>query len=398
MKYWFTTLMLITVATLSYGQEAKRMAVVETSTCYMRIAPDYESALETQELMGTVVEIVGESGYWREIVSPQPYKAWTTEKTLVEMSEKQIKEYVAAPKYMFTELYGHVYMEPSEKAQTICDLVGGDVLRVALNGTNSSRQTAATTTGEKEQMEVAAQKETKEEEKMIGKMAVTKGKWVQVMLPSGAKGWVLKSQVRMLGERVDIRIGDQKNGLTEDKQEIQTGGQQEGVIGAKKMEDIIASAHQLLGVPYLWGGMSSKGVDCSGLVRISAIMNDVLLPRNASQQIFCGAPVEMQCDPAFWDEDSRIIKDKNDRAEKGEFKMDFIEEMNERVKNLRRGDLVFFGTPATAEKPRRVTHVGIYLGGNRIIHSSHKVRINSLIPGDADYYENAHRLMAACRY
>ena len=41
------------------------MAVVETSTCYMRIAPDYESALETQELMGTVVEIVGESGYWR---------------------------------------------------------------------------------------------------------------------------------------------------------------------------------------------------------------------------------------------------------------------------------------------------------------------------------------------
>lgn len=286
-------------------------------------------------------------------MSPQPYKAWTTEKTLVEMSEKQIKEYEDAPKYMFTELYGHVYMEPSEKAQTICDLVGGDVLRVALNGNKT----------------------------------VTKGKWAQVVLPSGARGWALKSQVRMLGERVDIRIGDHKERLT--------GGQQEGVIGAKKMEDIIASAHQLLGVPYLWGGMSSKGVDCSGLVRISAIMNDVLLPRNASQQILCGAPVEMQCDPAFWDEDSRIIKDKN---EKCEFKMDFIEEMNGRVKNLKRGDLVFFGTPATAEKPRRVTHVGIYIGDNRIIHSSHKVRINSLIPGDADYYENAHRLLAACRY
>jgi cell wall-associated NlpC family hydrolase len=71
--------------------------------------------------------------------------------------------------------------------------------------------------------------------------------------------------------------------------------------------------------------------------------------------------------------------------------------MNGRVQNLKRGDLVFFGTPATAEKPRRVTHVGIYLGDNRIIHSSHKVRINSLIPGDADYYENAHRLIAATR-
>ena len=85
----------ILIAAAGHAQD-KRMAVVETSTCYMRIAPDYESALETQELMGTVVEIVGESGYWREIVSPQPYKAWATEKTLVEMTAKEIKEYEAA--------------------------------------------------------------------------------------------------------------------------------------------------------------------------------------------------------------------------------------------------------------------------------------------------------------
>ena len=112
------------------GPEAqKRMAVVETSTCYMRLMPDYESALETQELMGTVVEIVGQKGYWREIVSPQPYKAWTTEKTLVEMTPEQIREYEDAPKYMFTGLYGHIYEEPSAKAATICDLVGGDVIR-----------------------------------------------------------------------------------------------------------------------------------------------------------------------------------------------------------------------------------------------------------------------------
>ena len=312
------------------------MAVVETSTCYMRIAPDYESALETQELMGTVVEIVGESGYWREIVSPQPYKAWTTEKTLVEMSAEQLKEYEQAPKYMFTELYGHIYMEPSDKAQTICDLVGGDVMRVTLAG---------------------------------GK-AVTKGKWAQVTLPSGTKGWVSKTAVKPLGERIDILKGDTSDQLVSDE----------------KMEAIIASAQQLLGVPYFWGGMSAKGVDCSGLVRISAIMNEVLLPRNASQQVCCGAPVEMGYDPAFEDVNYRIV-----------CLNEFIEEMKARVKNLKRGDLVFFGTPATAEKSMRVTHVGIYLGDNRIIHSSHKVRINSLIPGDADYYENAHRLIAATR-
>ena len=149
----------MTAATMT-AQE-KRMAVVETSTCYMRIAPDYESALETQELMGTVVEIVGEQGYWREIVSPQPYKAWTTEKTLVEMTGEEMDEYKKAPKYIFTELYGHIYTKPSEKSQTICDLVGGDVMRMALKGGRADK---------------AVRTEPR---------AVTKGKWAQVVLPSG---------------------------------------------------------------------------------------------------------------------------------------------------------------------------------------------------------------------
>lgn len=294
---------------VSGSAQDKRMAVVETSTCYMRIAPDYESALETQELMGTIVEIVGESSYWREIVSPQPYKAWTTEKTLVEMTSEEIQEYKEAPKYMFTELYGHIYMEPSEKSQTICDLVGGDVMRmVHKNG-----------------------------------KAVIKGRWAMVMLPSGKTGWVKKSAVEELGERIDIRMGEGSGNM----------------ISRERMEAIISSAHQLLGAPYLWGGMSAKGVDCSGLVRISAIMNGVLLPRNASQMIKCGIPVQLD--------------------------------------QLQRGDLVFFGTAASDEKPMRVTHVGIYLGDNHIIHSSHLVRINSLDPEAPDYYENAHRLIAACR-
>ena len=48
------------------GSQKKRMAVVEFSTSYLRQKPDYESPLETQELMGTVVEIVGEQSYWRD--------------------------------------------------------------------------------------------------------------------------------------------------------------------------------------------------------------------------------------------------------------------------------------------------------------------------------------------
>ena len=335
----FAIITLFIISISSYGQEAlRRMAVVETSTCYMRLEADYESALETQELMGTVVEIVGESGYWREIVSPQPYKAWTTEKTLVEMSEEQIKAYEAAPKYIFTNLYGHIYTEPSEKAATICDLVGGDVMRVV------HKQRANGKASDKE----------------VGK-AATKGRWAQVMLPSGKTGWVRKADVRVLGERMNIRMGDSA----------------EGLVSKEQIEAVIAEAEKLLGVPYLWGGMSAKGVDCSGLVRISFIMNDILLPRNASQQIFCGQEIEIS---------PLASLGRNDR-----------EDALARTKNLVRGDLVFFGTPATEEKPRRITHVGIYLGNNKIIHSSHLVRINSLIPSDPDYYENSHRLIGACR-
>lgn len=288
---------------LGASAQEKRMAVVEFSTSYLRLQPDYESPLETQELMGTVVEIVGEKSYWREVVTPQPYRAWCTDQGLVEMNQEELEAYLAAPKVMFMQLYGHIYAGPSFKSATLCDLVGGDIMRYA------------------------------------GR----KGKWTKVMLPSGKTGYVPSKELKEHKGFMSIAMGE---------------GNSE-TISPETTEAIIAEAEKLVGVPYLWGGMSAKGVDCSGLVRISHIMNGILLPRNASQQIKCGDRVELD--------------------------------------QLQRGDLVFFGTPATGEKPMRVTHVGIYLGNGRIIHSSHRVRINSLIPGEADYYENAHRLIAAIR-
>jgi cell wall-associated NlpC family hydrolase len=330
------------VAVSAFAQE-KRWAVVNLSTVYMRAQPDYESALETQELMGTVVEIVGEKGYWREIVSPQPYKAWVTEKGLIEMSEAQLEEYKAAPKVMFAGLYGHVYTGPSLNSATVCDLVGGDLLRLYTgSGDGTEGRTA--------------------------RKAAKKGKWTKVQLPSGKTGWV------------------QSGNIVEHKgfRSIAKGEGSSDSITKQETEQIIAEALKLEGVPYLWGGMSAKGVDCSGLVRISHLMNGILLPRNASQQIHCGDRVQMTIDKGFW----------NDRSDESAFRT----EMLARTADLKRGDLVFFGTPAMEEGQKdRVTHVGIYLGNGKIIHSSHLVRINSLIPGEPDYYENAHRLLGAIR-
>ena len=114
-------------------------------------------------------------------------------------------------------------------------------------------------------------------------------------------------------------------------------------------------------------------------------MNGILLPRNASQLVFCGKEIEVDADSIFWDEEARKDKDA------------FKQEMQKRISKLKRGDLLFFGTPASQDRGRRIGHVGIYLGDGKMIHSSHLVRINSLIPGQTDYYENAHRLLGASR-
>ena len=117
-------------------------------------------------------------------------------------------------------------------------------------------------------------------------------------------------------------------------------------------ERIVQTAKQLIGVPYLWGGTSTKGLDCSGFTRQVYFMHGVILARDASQQVHYG----------------RLIDEAGDFSE------------------ALPGDLVFFGTEATAENPKeRVVHVGIYLGNKRFIHASDYIRINSFDPADSLY-------------
>ncbi len=319
-RYIFLTITLLVLCFSSFAQE-RRMGVIELSTVYMRLEPDYESPLETQELMGVIVEIIDSQSYWRKISTSQPYSAWINSMGLVEMNEEEIKAYEKAAKYIFIALYGNMYEKPSYSSNIVCDLVAGNILR----------QTS-------------------------GKY----GRWVEAILPSGKIGWVPKKVV------VDYDKWLAKSDASP--------------------ENIIAWAKKFVGVPYLWGGMSSKGVDCSGLVRLVYLMNGKSLYRNASEQATQGEKVEVERNIAFWKEEAW-----------GENKALLEEEMKTRIKNLKRGDLVFFGRPGENGEKDRVTHVGIYLGDNRIIHASQMVRINSLVPSDKDYYENAHRLLSATR-
>ena len=99
---------------------------------------------------------------------------------------------------------------------------------------------------------------------------------------------------------------------------------------------MIESAIKLLDTPYRWGGKSVMGIDCSAFVQLCAKAAGYKLPRDASQQVNHGATVS------------------------------FLSE-------ARSGDIAFF-----ENENRRITHVGILLSNDKIIHASGKVRIDTL--------------------
>jgi hypothetical protein len=111
-------------------------------------------------------------------------------------------------------------------------------------------------------------------------------------------------------------------------------------------ENIERTARMFLGRPYLWGGDSPKGFDCSGFTHMVFFLNGIELSRNSSQQARQGLDVPLDAN----------------------------------LSRLARGDLLFFGAPPRGDRPERIHHVGIYLGDKLFIHSSERVQINSLDP------------------
>lgn len=276
-------------------QGGTRLALVEASAAYLRAAPDYESPLESQLLMGTPVTILEEQGYWRKVQAPD-YCGWVDRLSLAEMDAENFARLQSLPRLVCTAEISHVFASPSLASERICDLVMGDEVFPAYTAKRRERRG-----------------------------------FIQICLPSGKEGWVPAGDLTALSW-------------------LRKGG----------APQITALARRFLGVPYLWGGCTPKGFDCSGLVQLCFRMNGYILPRNASQMALLGTPVDIA--DGDWG-------------------------------GLQEADLLFFGNRESG----RVTHVAMYLGEGKIIHSSMTVRINSLDPSAPDAYENAHRLLFARR-
>jgi len=160
------------------------------------------------------------------------------------------------------------------------------------------------------------------------KNAGNAGTWTMVELPDGRKGFVPAGSV------TDFESWKKTTKPSPD--------------GVEK------TARSLLGVPYLWGGTSTKAMDCSGFTKTVYLMNGMQLNRDAYQQ--AGQGVEIS--------------------------------PGEKFQNLRKGDLLFFGRRAGDNNPAEILHVALYLKDRSFIHSSGMVKINSLDPASPVFDAN----------
>ena len=130
-------------------------------------------------------------------------------------------------------------------------------------------------------------------------------------------------------------------------------------------ESLTRVSEKLMGLPYLWGGTSAKGVDCSGFTKTIYFMNGMVIPRDASQQVKEGTLIDEQSD----------------------------------FSKLEVGDLLFFGRPATDSTSEKVVHVGMWIGNNEFIHSSGDVHISSVDDKAENFDEfNKSRYLRTKRY
>ncbi len=158
------------------------------------------------------------------------------------------------------------------------------------------------------------------------------GKWTQIRLPDGRQGYVRSANI-----------------LPEKEQRKKFGAEVQSMIQLSK---------SVLGVPYLWGGSSVKGFDCSGFVQHFYKFHGIQLPRDASLQARVGEEVKFSGDLTV----------------------------------IQPGDLLFFGS-----NPQRITHVGMAIDSYRFIHASEWVKINSFDPDAKDYSAYLHERLRAVR-
>lgn len=258
-------------------------ALPTISVANMRTNPGHASELSSQALMGMPVKLLEKNGDWWLVETPDGYTGWISSSSLARKSPEEMQQWRDANRLIVTSTYQtRCYNSPS--ATSVRSVVSDLV-----NGD------IVETTGKRIQRKV------------------------EIILPDGRRAW----------------------GDIQDFAPLKNWAAQK--FDAKRILDM---AYSMEGQPYLWGGTSTKSLDCSGLAKVSYLSNGIILRRDASQQALTGQRIEasdwQQCQP---------------------------------------GDLLFFGNAETG----KVTHVAIYDHDGNYVHSSGRVKRNSVDPESRSY-------------
>jgi hypothetical protein len=197
------------------------------------------------------------------------------------------------------------------------------------------------------------------------KVLESRKKWSRIRLAHDSyEGWISNKQWIEISEEDYKQLGKDVSTITTDILDIITKEQHQPIVigsilpfyksghsllnnemyqfdglttpGFVKKEKLVENALMYLNAPYLWGGRSPLGIDCSGFSQMVYRLQGVNLPRDAYQQAEIGTTLS------------------------------FVEESEP-------GDLAFFDN-----NEGEITHVGIILEDNHIIHASGKVRIDRI--------------------
>ena len=239
-------------------------AVVVRPVENMYSAPSADVDVVSQATLGQVVAVVETRGVFRRIETPDRYRGWIRSSVLLAYVSPVAPRYAAKGTVAeVVNLMANVYREKS--------------ITSARPRTEAPLGTRLEILGEPQEG------------------------WHRVRLPDGTFGFIQDGDVRLVDAAARTPRGTEA--------------------------DILATARRFLGVPYLWGGMTVRGLDCSGYVSLVYRVNGIELRRDA----------DLQFDQPDLQEVERA--------------------------DLRPGDLVFFGK-------QKATHVGLYSGDGKFLSAT----------------------------
>jgi len=270
----------------------KKYAVVNEGVGEIRRGPDHAAEQGSQVVLGSVLRVLGarQSGKWLRVEGEDGYRGWIRSWSVQVLGAGELDAYRSGPMVEVDAMVARVRERPSGRSVPLREATLGSRLR------------------------------------RVGRS----GNWIRVALPDGDRGYLHLRDLLVDPNSVRSRVRP------------------------RHIPALLRTSMRFLGVPYQWGGVTPKGVDCSGLVQTVFRLHGVLLPRDSKDQF-------------------RWLRRES--------------YLSREVGELQYGHLVFFG-----ESDTRVSHVGIGLGGGRFLHAQGRVRENSLRPEDADFHRDLYRM------